>query len=138
MIGTQSNINLSSAGNSLTNLLVNNSELGKYNVINVIGNLPYSSNHQNQQQNIAQIARDSIGFKSHEVRTKNIYTKGKKRNSGESLQFFNNKTISNKKAKNGLIVKNTSSTAYTRADKLTNYPVIDNGQSNTIKSNGLG
>jgi len=39
LIGTQSNIiNLSSAGNSLTNLIANNSELNKYNVVNAISN----------------------------------------------------------------------------------------------------
>ena len=50
-MGTQSNINLSSAGNSMTNLHSSNSELGKYSLSNNVGAAapqPYVSNHLNQ------------------------------------------------------------------------------------------
>lgn len=83
LVGTQSNINLSSAGNSMTNLHSTNSELGKYSMSNIASNLaavqPYASAaaaaNPAQNINMAQIARDSIGFKSHEVRQKNSIVK---------------------------------------------------------------
>ena len=82
----------------MTNLHNNNSEMGKYanNSNTLTQNTPYVSNHIN----MAQIARDSGGFKSHEVRTKNLYNKDPKNNhrtSGESLKFFNNKSNTSKK-----------------------------------------
>ena len=41
LVGTQSNINLSSAGNSMTNLHSSNSELGKYSLSNAVAaNVP--------------------------------------------------------------------------------------------------
>ena len=67
----------------MTNLHSTNSELGKYSMSNIASNLaavqPYASAaaaaNPAQNINMAQIARDSIGFKSHEVRQKNSIVK---------------------------------------------------------------
>ena len=53
----------------------------------------------------------------------------KQRVSGDNLQFFQNKNTT-KKGISGVIVKNTNLTAYTRAEKLLNYPMIDSAGGN--------
>ena len=115
----------------MTNLHSSNSELGKYSLGNNVAAAapqPYVSNHLNQ--NIAQIARESIGFKSHEIRQKNAYLKDKKqRNSGDNLQFFTNGGKPQKKGIQGVLVKNTNNSAYTRAEKLLSYPMIESASS---------
>ena len=64
--------------------------------------------------------------KSHEIRQKNLYTKDRKqRFSGDGHQFFNKQSV--KKGMAGVIVKNTNSSAYTRAEKLLHYPLLDSG-----------
>ena len=58
LVGTQSNINLSSTGNSMTNLHNNNSEMGKYSISNsnVANAQPYVSNNMNY--NMTQVSRE--------------------------------------------------------------------------------
>lgn len=129
LVGAQSNILMSSAGNSHTNLHSSTSELKTYN-ISAPGNTPYVS----QNVNFNNAARDTFGPKSHEVRTKNLYIKDRKqRFSGDNLQFSNNKKFA-KKGIVGLIVKNTNNSAYTRAEKLLNYPMIDAGNSQNFSA----